>query len=79
MVFDIDRGLTLHKIALLRHVIQPDHLLATLAHDFEGPGKIRHGSEQILLWRADDDWTTPFVAVSDKPERDQKLTQPVTW
>jgi hypothetical protein len=60
IVFDIDRGTTLHKIALLKYIIQPQNLLATLLHKQNANNQIDHGEEQILLWYAGDSWQQPF-------------------
>ncbi|TVP94679.1 MAG: hypothetical protein EA381_19725 [Planctomycetaceae bacterium] len=58
VAFDIDRGTTLHKLALCK-LIRPDHWMTTLVHPMENR-KIVHGAERLMLWRAGDDWTRPF-------------------
>jgi len=60
VLFDIDRGLTLHKIALLRGIIRPDNLVATLTYRQVGRNLIEHGTEQVLVWRHRDDWLQEF-------------------
>jgi len=65
VVFDIDRGTTLHKLALAKFVIQPNHWLTTLYHEMH-QGAVRHGSERMILWRTGDDWDQAFQRL---PER----------
>jgi hypothetical protein len=65
VVFDIDRGTTLHKLALAKFVIRPNHWLTTIYHEMQR-GAVRHGSERVILWRADDGWEQPFLRL---PER----------
>ncbi len=50
MVFDIDRGTTMHKIALLKRVIHDDSFLVTINHEMDSKGvDINHGTEKILM------------------------------
>lgn len=60
VVFDIDRGLTLHKLALSHRLIRKRHLVATLYHE-ELEKKIIHGTERILLWRGGNLWDTALI------------------
>lgn len=61
VVFDIDRGTTMHKLALCK-LIRPNHWLTTLTHHWQN-GKIKHGTERLKLWRVRDDWMRPFSAI----------------
>lgn len=63
-VFDIDRGLTMHKLALLESVLQPDHLLVNLSVKILPGNKFDHGTEQMFLWQMRDGFQGPFVQVS---------------
>lgn len=67
IVFDMDRGLTMHKFALQRFVIRPRNLVATLYHEMAERNRIKHGSERILAWRAADDWSRAFVGETATP------------
>ncbi len=61
IVFDIDRGTTLQKLALWKHVIRPHNWLTTLHHKWTAGRNVEHGTEQVMLWRADDSWSQPFT------------------
>jgi len=52
MVFDIDRGTTMHKIALLTRVIHDQSFLVTIHHEMDSQtGDIKHGTEKIRMDR----------------------------
>lgn len=64
IAFDIDRGLTMHKIALIRNVIRPTNLVVSCHHEiFEK--MILHGTEQLMVWRGNDSLDVPFRPLAD--------------
>ena len=60
VLFDIDRGLTIHKLALTGQVIQPGNILVTITYDFTPNRQVVHGSEQIYGWTLEDGMTARF-------------------
>ena len=61
VIFDIDRGTTLHKLALIKNVIRPNNIIATISHKMfsSKPPQIDHGTERIFLFTKDEDWAMP--------------------
>lgn len=63
IIFDIDRGTTLHKLALIKNIIRPNNIIATLSHKMlkTDPAHVDHGTERIFLFTRDEDWVTRSV------------------
>lgn len=58
--FDIDRGLTLHKVALMQQIVQPVDKLLSLYHEMSDRNLVAHGTERILAFQRDESWELPF-------------------
>ena len=61
VIFDIDRGTTLHKLALIKNIIRPNNIIATLSHKMLNKYEVDHGTERIFLFTRDEDWVTRSV------------------
>ena len=66
VMFDIDRGLTIHKLTLIEQVIEPTNILATITYDYTRNRQVVHGSEQIYGWTPEDGMTSTFRSVTAK-------------
>ena len=60
VVFDIDRGLTLHKVALTQRIVQSENAMVSLYHEMSAGNFVVHGTERIFAFNLHDNWDKTF-------------------
>ena len=61
VAFDIDRGLTLHKVALTQRIIQTENLVVSLYHEIRFKNWVEHGTERLFVFPRNENWSLAFM------------------